>query len=230
MAKAATATRKPPEDTVEFIDVEQRSEDWQATRRGLPTASKFSVIMASGQDGEDSKMRTKLLYVLAGEILTGETAETFRNEAMERGIEREPEHRDYYARTSFADLTQVGFVKRTIHNPLGDPLVVGCSPDSLVDKDGVLEIKDMRPDLLIPIIIKGAAGLPARHRAQCQGSLWVTGRRWCDLLMRSRGLPAVAKFRMERDDAYIARIKDAVEVFTYDLRKLVADLERMGGR
>jgi hypothetical protein len=227
---AAKAARKPRPDDVEYFDVEQRGEDWQALRRGLPTASKFSVIMASGEDGEDSVTRTKLLHVLVGEELTGETAETFRNEAMEKGIEMEPEARDYYSRTTFAEVKQIGFVKRTIHNPLGEPLVFGCSPDALVDDQGTLEIKWMRPDLLIAIARKGAAGLPVKHRAQCQGTLWGTGRKWCDLQLYSHRLLPKPRFRMERDEIYIKKIREAVEVFAYEQKKIIDEMRRMAAR
>jgi putative phage-type endonuclease len=224
--RRATAI-KPKADDVEFFhDIEQRDPEWHALRRGIPTASKFSVIMASGADGEDSKTRAKLMNVMAGEILTGETAETFRNEAMDRGVEMEPEARAYYERATFSALTKVGFVRRTIHNPIHGPLIVGASPDSLVDDDGILEIKTTRPDLLIPILKKGAAGLPAIHKAQCHGTMWVTGRAWCDLLIYYRGMPK-ARFRIERDDVYIAKIRNAVEVFAFELATLVRELRTM---
>lgn len=228
MAKAA-AVRKPKPDDVEFFyDVEQGSEEWNALRRGLPTASVFGTIMASGTDGEDAKTRTKLLYRLAGELLTGETAETFRNSAMDRGIEMEPEARKAYARGTFEKVTRVGFVRRTIYNPLGDNLVVGASPDSLVGDDRTLEIKTMIPELLIPVADKGAAGFPTRFRAQCQGSLWVTGRRSCDLMIYYRGMPVAPKFTLERDEEFIRKIRDAVEGFSYDLRQLVKRITAMG--
>lgn len=182
--------------------------------------------MASGEDGEDSKTRSKLLHVMAGEILTGAPAESFTNEAMNRGIEMEARARAYYERTTFSDLKSVGLVKRTIRG-FEVPLIVGCSPDALVDDDGVLEVKTMRPDLMIPIIKKGAAGLPARFRAQCQGSLWVTGREWCDLLIYYDGMPVAPKYRIERSDQQIARIRDAAEIFAYELRKLVTDIKAM---
>lgn len=228
MAKAAA--KKPPEDLVETFDYEQRSIEWFEVRRGIPTASNFGIIMASGVDGGESLTRQKLLYRMAGELLTRETAETFRSAAMERGVEMEPEARDAYARKTFEQMTSVGFVRRTIHNPLGEDLVVGASPDSYVGTDRTLEIKTMIPELLIPIAEKGAAGFPTRHRAQCQGTLWVTGRRFCDLVIFYRRMPVMPKFTIERDDAYIRTIRDAVETFSYDLRRLVDRMKAMGGR
>lgn len=219
-----------PDQVDIFSDYDQGSEDWHAVRRGIPTASKFSVIMASGQDGEDSATRTKLLYTMAGEILTGETAETFHNEAMQRGIDQEPEARAYYGRSTFATMSRVAFIKRTIHNLVGKPIVVGCSPDALVDSDGGLEVKITRADLLIPILKRGAAGLPSRHRSQCQGNMWVSGRKWWDLLIWCRGMPTAAKFRLFRDDIAIQKIQNAVETFVYDLDNLVTEIRAMGAR
>lgn len=230
------ARRAAPEPAVqhqgvmEIYEGDQGDEEWAAMRRGIPTASKFATIMAIGDDGEDSIGRAKLMNVLAGEIITGETAESYHNKDMDRGVEHEPVARTYYARTTFYDVRQVAFVKRIIKNPLMEkPLVVGCSPDGLIQEDGGLEIKVTRADLLIPILRKGAAGLPAKYRAQCQGSMWVTARAWWDLLIFCRGMPA-AKFRLMRDEVYIQRIRNEVEKFDFELHRLVKEIQALRPR
>lgn len=224
---AKTAVKAKTDEVEVFQEIEQGSAAWHEIRRGIPSASRFKTIMADGRDGNPSETRRKLMNIMAGEIITEEVAETFRSEAMERGVEMEPELRDWYGRTRFADIAQVGFVKRTVHNPLGSTFAAGCSPDALVAKDGVLEIKTTRPDLLIELMERGAGGFPPTHRAQCQGALWVTGRAWCDLIIGYRGMPKLA-FRIERDDAYIASLTAAVEVFDYELRALVAKVRKIG--
>jgi YqaJ-like viral recombinase domain len=215
-------------DKIEVFDCEQGSEAWAELRRGIPSASRFGVIMADGRDGAESITRRKLLYQLAGERLTGETAETFRSSAMERGNSMEAEAREAYARRRFAELNPVGFIKRTITNALGTDLIVGCSPDSLIGEDGTLEIKTMRPDLMIELAEKGAAGFPNQHRAQIQGTLWVSGRSWCDLFIYYRGMPITPTFRVERDAAYIGRLVDETERFEWEIRQLVEKIKRMG--
>lgn len=230
MVRRAAKPAGPPADIVEEFDCEQRSEEWYELRRGALTASNFATIMASPQDPDGIGSRKKLLYRLAGEQLTGVVAETYTSKAMERGIDMEPAARAFYRRTRFADMREVGFVRRTIHNAFGEPLVVGCSPDGCVDPDGVLQIKTMIPELLIPIAEKGARGFPAEHRAQCQGELWVTGRAWNDLMIFYEGMPVAPTFRIERSEEYIKTIKDACEVFSYDLRTLVKKLRSMGPR
>lgn len=230
MSKIATKN-KLPQDEVEFFDAEtvpQRSDDWFALRRGLVTVSKLATVMAAGKDGEASATRDKYMKMLAGEIVSGQVAETFRSEAMERGNRMEPEAREWYARTHFVELTQVGFVRRTIrvfdvigaHNPSMD-FVVGCSPDSQVDKRKGLEIKTVAPHLLVDVAKRGAGGFPAEHRAQLQGTMLVTGWDEMDLVLYYTGWPRPPVFAVARDDVYISRAKAAVEEFYFQLGRLV---------
>jgi hypothetical protein len=186
--------------------------------------------MANGKDGGESATRRELLYRLAGERITGVPSDTYVSRDMQRGIDMEPAARDYYARTRFVELEQVGFVRRTIHSPFGNPLVVGCSPDSFVGsgRKKLLQIKTMKPELLIALAEKGAAGFPGEHRAQCQGEMWVAGAEELELMIFFEGMPVAPTFRMEPDLGYQKQIKDACEVFDYDLRKLVEKIQSMG--
>jgi predicted phage-related endonuclease len=218
--KATVAKASVAADVVEFFSEEeypQGSEEWFRLRLGMPTASNFAAIMAGGE----GKMRASLMRRMAGEILTDQLAETFKSEAMARGNEMEAEARDRFAFTNNVELERVGFVRRTLPNGR----FVGCSPDSLIGKDGVLEVKTMRPDLMIELIESGR--FPTEHRAQVHGSLWVTGRSVCKLVIYYRGMPVTPTFTVERDDRYIAEIAEAVEVFDYELRKMV---ERIRGK
>lgn len=214
---------EPLGGTVELFDVEQGSNDWLMMRLGMPTASNFGVIMASGEGGGESKERRKLLNVLAGEILTGEVSETYSNEAMRRGKEMEPEACAHYAFTRDEELEPIGFAVRTM--PRGQR--VGCSPDrKIVGKPAGLETKTMRPDLLIDLASRGT--FPSEHRAQCQGTLWVLDWEWLDLMVFYRGMPVAPTWRLVRDEHYIRQISDAVEVFEWELRKLIERVRNMG--
>jgi len=222
VAKAAKKPEPKPEDVVEIIDdVEQGTEEWHRLRIGIPTASNFATIMATGKDGGASVTRRKLMNRMAGEIWTETPAETYKNAAMARGNEMEAEARDWYGRRHLANIAKVGFVRRTIRRGLHPDLIVGCSPDALIDDDRVLEIKTEMPENMIERWERGAAGFPSEHKAQCQGTLWVTGRSSLDLVIFYRGMPFTLSYRIERDEAYIAQIAAAVETFSYELRKLV---------
>jgi len=229
---AKTASKKKPEDIVEVFgeeDVPQRSEAWFELRRGIPTASKFAAILAEGKDGGPSLTRAAYMDKLAGEILTGQIDEEFKTEAMRRGIEMEAEALEWYERTHFVDMERVGFVRRTVHPPLGQPFVVGCSPDARVPKlRRLVQIKTERPDLLIQRVRRGAAGFPTQHRAQCQGEMWVEGAETCDLVIFYRGWKSPPKFTMERDDKFISLLAEQVEKFVYELNMLVKQIKETG--
>ena len=72
----ATVERKlGPVEIIEIDEIEQGSQEWFQIRLGIPTASNFSIVMASGRDGDESKTRAQYMRVLAGEILTGRPGE-----------------------------------------------------------------------------------------------------------------------------------------------------------
>lgn len=230
MARRVIADREPvkaapPSPVVKaaeievFPEIEQGTDEWFELRRGIPTASEFADILAAGE----GKTRQKYLDRLAGELLSERLSENYRNAAMDRGNAIEPDIRERYIASRFCQVTCVGFVRRRL--PSGR--WVGGSPDALVDADGVLEIKSHKPEILIPILEgRVGPGLSA-FRAQCQGLLWITGRKWCDIRLGYWGHPTFSA-RFERDDNYIRQLSDAIEVFDYDLHKLVERLRRMG--
>lgn len=200
----------------QIIDCEQGSAEWYEARRGLPTASEFSTIMAKGRDGGDSKTRRTYLLKLAGEIITGEPMESYSNGYMERGKELEEEARNLYALMHDVDPQCVGFIRNKI---------AGCSPDALIGEDGGLEIKIALPHIQAERLLKG--DLPAEHRAQVQGGLWVTGRKHWDFVSYCPKMP-LFHVRVARDDGYIATIDGAVKAFNLELQQTVTRLRNHG--
>lgn len=192
---------------IQIFTCEQNSPEWLECRRGIPTASNFSKILAKGE----GKTRRTYLYDLAGEILSGQSVETYTNGYVERGHVQEAEARDWYVFHTDTELTRVGFVRN-------DELGAGSSPDSLIGDDGGLEIKTRLARLQLELLEDGR--LPSEHRAQVQGNMWITGRRWWDFISYSKGLPSF-KIREFRDDVYIATLKQAVDIFNAELRLLV---------
>lgn len=232
MAKAAKKPTPKPEIEI-FEDLEQGSPEWFQARLGLLTASNLAVAMRSGRDGGESKTRQELLYTLAGEIVTGVPAENYKSAAMQRGNDMEQSAREHYEKVlrmnDMAAIRRVGFIKHTLPNGI----VIGCSPDSLVDHDGALEIKTMMPKLLIARLMNGG-GPPPEYRAQIHGTAWVANLQWVDLVLFYRGADdsksLSQKFRIDRDDNFIREISDEVERFDYELKRIVEKIRAMGGR
>lgn len=204
-----------------YRDIEQNSDEWLALRAGVPTSSEFAKIMAKpgprgGTKTPEMLGRKRLLWRLAGEIMTGEPEETYRGPAMERGKANEAEARDLYALLNDVEPEQVGFIRN------GN---CGCSPDSLLNDDGLLEIKDAKPSIQIERLLEGNK-LPPEHKAQVQGQLLVSERAWCDFMSHSRGMPPLI-VRVERDEEYIAELRAAVDKFVAELEQLVKWLRAM---
>lgn len=203
---------------MEIIECEQGSEEWYRARMGIPTASEFHTVLASGKDGGASVTRATYMMKLAGEILTGELAESYSNEYMARGKEMEAEARDLYAFRHDEEIRRVGLI---INGPKG------CSPDALIGEDGMLEIKTTAAHLLIPMLLKDE--FPPKHKAQCQGALWVAKREWIDIGIYWPKLPMFEK-RAYRDERYIADLAKAVDQFNVELQDKVERIRALGRR
>lgn len=188
------------------FNCEQGTPEWHEARRGVPTASCFAKVLAKGK----GLTRKTYLYTLAGEILTGECAESYSNAHMERGHVMEDDARQLYAFDRDVVTTHVGFMRRDR---------VGCSPDSLIGDAGMLEIKTKLPHLQIEVLERD--DLPPEHKAQVQGQLWVSGREWCDFVSYWPRLPLFVT-RVGRDEKYIASLAQEVADFIGELDALVA--------
>ncbi len=197
--------------SIAIHNVEQGTPEWHALRAGLPTASMFDAIMARKKDGKPTAARQKYLFTLAGQRLTGKIVETFSGGALARGHEMEGEARDFYVFQSDQAVEKVGFVTNSIWR-------AGASPDSLVGSDGMLEIKTKEPHILLECL--EADEVPEEHIAQCQGQLAVAQRQWVDFCAYWPGMPKFIK-RLQRDEAYIAKLKIEVQEFNEELAALV---------
>lgn len=196
-----------------YDEIDQGSDEWRELRRGVPTASEFSAILAKGE----GKTRKAYMLRLASEILTGEVADTYESADMIRGREQEPEARDLYAFMEGHAPRRVAFIAN--HG-------AGCSPDSLIGDDGALEIKTRKPALQIELLL--ANRFPPEHRAQCQGVLWIAERDWIDLAVYSPKLPLFVT-KVLRDEAYIKDLAAAVAQFNDELAETVERIRRIGG-
>ena len=194
--------------SVEVIDCEQGSSEWFAARLGIPTASEFSTILAKGKGNGESKGRRTYMLKLIGERMTGEPAESYTNAHMERGKIMEEEARNAYAFMQDTDPKLVGFIRN------GDK---GASPDSLIGNDGLLELKTKLPHLQLDVLLSGE--MPSEHTAQVQGQIWVAEKEWCDFVSYWPRLPLFVQ-RIYRDDIYIKKLSDAVDIFVNEMTSL----------
>ncbi len=196
---------------MQISNAAQGSAEWERLRLGKATASRFADVLAGGKGLSRRTYATQL----ALEIITGRAAETYTSAAMELGSEREPIARAEYEAITGNFVTEVGFC-------LHDSLPCGVSPDGLIDEDGGLEIKCPRERTHAEYLSLPAE--PACYTAQIQGCLWVTDRKWWDFVSFNPAFPANARLivrRIRRDETFIARLAEAVELFSAEVQETV---------
>ncbi len=196
---------------------EQNTPEWLDARRGIPTASEFSTLLAQGRtQGAPSVTRRRCMLKTIGEQMGATPVDSYSNAAMERGHAMEQEAADLYTMVTGNVCETVGFMRRTLDG--GD---AGCSPDRLVGEDGMVEIKTAEPHIQLERIL--SAELPSEHAAQVHGQLWISGRAWCDVVSYWPGLP-IFIHRVHRSDEWCARLAVAVREFHEDLAQLTAEI------
>jgi predicted DNA-binding protein len=205
---------------IKIFDCEQGSDEWHKIRFGRPTASRFKDIIAKGE----GKTRAAYMRELAAEHITQEKIEGYSNIYMQRGKDRE----DQVRRDVIMDLgidpdivRRVGFVTNGWK---------GASPDCFIGDDGGMEIKTMRADLLIEELRKARTDpswYPPEHKAQVQGSMWITGRKWWLLVVDAPKMPRLVR-KIERDLRYHEDLHNAVNAFTVELNEMLMWLGNPG--
>jgi len=190
----------------------QRSDEWFKVKAGIPGASSFSRIVTT--KGEPSKQAQDYLYQLAAEAITGQVEQGYQSAAMLQGIEREAESRALYELIMGVEVKEVGFI-------LHDSKMFGCSPDGICGSWG-LEMKNVLPKTQIKYLIDGS--LPADYFQQIQGSMLVTGfDRW-HFMSYVPGLDPLI-IQCEPDLKFQAKLKEQLEIFCFELIKIVKKLK-----
>lgn len=197
---------------MKVIDCAQGSDEWHAARLGIATASCFGAILAtikSGEAAERKNYRARLVV----ERLTGVPVSNFQSSAMKQGTEREPIARIAYEAHTGRFVETVGFIRH-------DELEAGCSPDGMIDDNGLLEIKC--PELATHLSYLRLDREPAAYTAQIQGQLWIAEREWCDFASFHPEFPDRLQMvvrRVYRDEKAIASLQFAVGVFMEEVRQ-----------
>ena len=196
-------------------DIEQGTEEWHDLRIAMPTASKFSAVLAKGAGAT----RKAYLYQLAAEAITGLREESYSNKHMEYGTETEPQARAMYELERAQLVTQVAFIKH-------DSINAGCSPDGLIGDNGIIEIKCPKTTTQIETYLSGK--MPTCHAAQVQGQLWISEREWCDFISFDPRINGVSSFfcvRVTRDETYIKNLESEIIIFNDELNELIEKLK-----
>ena len=194
-----------------MTEIEQRSEAWFRARLGKVTASAVADVLAKTKTGV-SASRCNYLIKLAIQRVTGQIEESYTNEAMQWGIDNEDQARVAYEVASGNFVDQVGFVDHEIIDWFG------CSPDGLVNNDGLVEIKC--PNSATHWEYFKTKEVPKKYFIQMQAQMSCTGRKWCDFVSFDPRMPERSQLliiRVPRDNTFIDLMEAEVMEFLIEV-------------
>lgn len=197
---------------MKLYDYPQGSDDWLQLRVGKITASRFKDARdrnkpAKGETvGKPSAKCIGYAAQVAVERIAGRSLDQkFQSWQMKEGHEQEPAARNAYD-------VETGNVVREVGAIATDDELFLYSPDGLIGDDGLLEIKTLlSPEVILRVV---GGGDLSDYMDQCLGGLWLTGRKWIDLVLWAPALEPIGRaltiHHIERDD-------DAIEALELDL-------------
>lgn len=192
-------------------NIPQGDDLWLQLRAGKITASRCKDARDTLKTGKPSQKQIAYAAHVAVESIAGKPVDqVFQNWQMKEGHVQEP-----FARMAYEEMT--GHLVQEVGAFATDDDRFLYSPDGTVGDDGLIEIKSLfSPDRIIQIV---AGEDYSDFEDQCMFGLWLTGRKWIDLIvwapaLEAIGLSMVIK-RIERDD-------DAIDAMERDLMAFAA--------
>ena len=196
--------------------MEQRTDEWYSARIGKITASRIGGINAKPQKGN---ALNNTLTELLSERLTGLPKDTKTNADMQWGIDCEPLARQAYELATFQTVVETGLIDHPAI-PMS-----GASPDGLVGKDGLIEIKCPTSPKHTNTLLTGQ--VPSEYMPQITWQLACTGRKWCDFVSYDPRQPEHLKIkiiRVNREDVDIETLESDVMRANEILEKAILEL------
>ena len=204
----------------------QCSPEWFQARLGKVTASRMADVMAKSLKGKrddgtsEAISRRNYRRELALERFTNTSQDSgYVSWAMQEGIRKEDGARDAYAFAKGVDVEEIGFV---VHPEIKD---AGASPDGLVGKDGLVEIKCPEANVMFEMLTKTALDSKYIYQAQWQLAC-CPERQWVDVVFYREGCP-LEIVTLVRDSQHIDKLEAAVKKF---LLEVASDLRMLQER
>lgn len=181
-----------------YEKIEQGTEEWFNIRKEKMTASNASAI------GNNGKGLETYIYNMLAETYSVAEKEQYTNDDMARGNELEAQARAIYELQNNIEVKEVGFIELDEFT--------GCSPDGLVGEDGGIEIKCVKDEKYFKMLVDGIEKSVSDYIWQIQMSLYVSSRKWWDLVVYNPNFKkSTIIFRLYPDLKYIDKIKIGLE-------------------
>jgi hypothetical protein len=182
---------------MKIIQCKQGSDYWHQLHVGRLSSSRFDAVLRGKLRTWERIARAMQHYTVPFEPSVS---------ALRWGLKYEHEARELYSYPN--KIKQVGAIVGT------DSRYV-VSPDGIIDADAFIEIKCPYNNAIF-LRYRRARTLPNEYRAQVQGIMWIGEFSLCRFIAydprepRGRNLVSIL---VERDNAYIARLKQRCDIF-----------------
>lgn len=205
---------------IDTTQLEQRSEEWRLARCGAVTASRVADLIKINKNGSFSAKRAAYFNELVAERITKRPQDWKEIRSLTERAELEPDARACYSFYTGNEVEIVGYVK----HPEID--YFGASPDGLVGRDGMIEIKALDAANHIRLI-SGDDSVMFDYLPQVHSGMACTKRKWCDFVAFNPTMPEDMKLfvrTIQRDDDCISQIELAVKQFLAEVDSRVTEI------
>jgi len=196
---------------MKIYDFDQQSDEWFNIRIGKFGASKAAeLLMSPSTNGYNNLINLKVYQKLTGETPN----DLYQNDWMERGTELESEARQTFEYLTFTKVSQIGYIERDEWT--------GCSPDGLINPDGLLQIKCPKYSVHIDYLLSNK--IPDNYYKQCQYELMITERKYNIFFSYHPKLKPFI-FKIQRDENLIKNIEIKLKHAIQDVKSRIAILK-----
>lgn len=191
----------------------QQSDEWFAYKLGKFSASDAQAIATNGEGLET------LAFNKATERITGmATKKPYSNDAMGNGNELEELARNAVELEFDKLIKQVGLIEMNEY--------IVCSPDGLVDDDGMVEIKCPTNRVYAEYLYYKK--IDPKYIAQMQMQMLVSERKWVDYVVFNPNFPKTFIIqRVERDEECIKKIEVGLSLGIVRVKEI---MEKINGK
>lgn len=201
---------------LEFSDVEQNTDEWDALRVGKITSSALSSVMANYGKAFGEPAKKYAVSIALGQITGQVDSSGYKNADMDRGHEQEPLARLAYEAQVFTNVKNGGF----FYYP-----DLGCSPDGLVGDDGLIEIKCAIPSIHYERVRKQT--YDSAYKWQLIGNMKISNRNWIDFISYCPEFPPDKRLYIVR--LFASQFKDEfsmIDVRLNEFRALIIQTKK----
>ena len=185
-------------------NMDQGSDEWFKVRAGKFTASNICKLFMGKSTGGYNNYLNDIVY----ERLTGDKEMTFQSNWMDRGVEMEAEALEAFELEYFQKVVPCGFIEASP--------TTGCSPDGLINDNGMIQVKCLKHTTMISGYLSGK--IDRDYEIQMQSEMLFAEREYNIYFAYHPKLKPI-HIVLKRDENIITSIKAEIETAEKEVKR-----------